>query len=33
MNYLRFYPAPWQDKNVAGSVDMGLGFIIDVKGL
>lgn len=31
MNYLRFYPAPWQDRNVAGSVDMGLGFMVLVQ--
>ncbi|MGX5574479.1 N-acetylmuramoyl-L-alanine amidase, partial [Bacillus toyonensis] len=29
---LRFYDAPsWQDKDVAGSVDVGLGFTIDEK--
>nr|WP_304362908.1 N-acetylmuramoyl-L-alanine amidase [Bacillus wiedmannii] len=29
---LRFYDAPsWQDKDVAGSVDAGLGFTIDAK--
>ncbi|EOO80162.1 hypothetical protein IIC_00008 [Bacillus cereus VD021] len=29
MNNLRFYDAPsWQDKDVAGSVDVGLGFTI-----
>lgn len=29
---LRFYDAPsWQDKDVAGSVDVGLGFRIDAK--
>lgn len=29
---LRFYDAPsWQDKDVAGSVDVGLGFTIDAK--
>ncbi|MEC3284262.1 N-acetylmuramoyl-L-alanine amidase, partial [Bacillus cereus] len=32
VNNLRFYDAPsWQDKDVAGSVDAGLGFIIDAK--
>ena len=32
MNNLRFYDAPsWQDKDVAGSVDVGLGFKIDAK--
>ncbi|PHG02593.1 N-acetylmuramoyl-L-alanine amidase [Bacillus toyonensis] len=32
INNLRFYDAPsWQDKDVAGSVDVGLGFTIDVK--
>lgn len=32
VNNLRFYDAPsWQDKDVAGSVDAGLGFTIDVK--
>ncbi|PGT74072.1 N-acetylmuramoyl-L-alanine amidase [Bacillus cereus] len=32
VNNLRFYDAPsWQDKDVAGSVDTGLGFIIDAK--
>jgi hypothetical protein len=29
---LRFYDAPsWQDKDVVGSVDVGLGFTIDAK--
>ncbi|MCQ6356392.1 N-acetylmuramoyl-L-alanine amidase [Bacillus cereus] len=29
MNNLRFYDAPsWQDKDVAGPVDVGLGFTI-----
>ncbi|PGE43453.1 N-acetylmuramoyl-L-alanine amidase [Bacillus toyonensis] len=29
---LRFYDAPsWQNKDVAGSVDAGLGFTIDAK--
>ncbi|PEE15965.1 N-acetylmuramoyl-L-alanine amidase [Bacillus cereus] len=29
VNNLRFYDAPsWQDKDVAGSVDVGLGFTI-----
>nr|WP_277818489.1 N-acetylmuramoyl-L-alanine amidase [Bacillus sp. TL12] len=29
---LRFYDSPsWQDKDVAGTVDTGLGFIIDAK--
>ncbi|HEK9103340.1 TPA: N-acetylmuramoyl-L-alanine amidase [Bacillus pseudomycoides] len=29
---LRFYDSPsWQDKDVAGSVDVGLGFIVDAK--
>ncbi len=29
---LRFYESPsWQDKDVAGTVDMGLGFAIDTK--
>lgn len=29
---LRFYDSPsWQDKDVAGSVDVGLGFTIDAK--
>lgn len=29
---LRFYDAPsWQDKDVAGTVDAGLGFTIDAK--
>ncbi|KFM99380.1 n-acetylmuramoyl-L-alanine amidase family 2 [Bacillus clarus] len=29
---LRFYDSPsWQDKEVAGSVDTGLGFTIDTK--
>ncbi len=32
VNNLRFYDTPsWQDKDVAGSVDAGLGFIIDAK--
>ncbi len=32
LNNLRFYDTPsWQDKDVAGSVDAGLGFIIDAK--
>ncbi|CAM3936523.1 N-acetylmuramoyl-L-alanine amidase [Bacillus paramycoides] len=32
VNNLRFYDAPsWQDKDVAGSVDAGLGFTIDTK--
>ncbi|PEK04784.1 N-acetylmuramoyl-L-alanine amidase [Bacillus wiedmannii] len=32
VNNLRFYDAPsWQDKDVAGSVDAGLGFAIDAK--
>ncbi|PGG90676.1 hypothetical protein CON73_15760 [Bacillus toyonensis] len=32
VNNLRFYDAPsWQDKDVAGSVDVGLGFTIDEK--
>ncbi|QWG80482.1 MULTISPECIES: N-acetylmuramoyl-L-alanine amidase [Bacillus cereus group] len=32
VNKLRFYDAPsWQDKDVAGSVDAGLGFTIDAK--
>lgn len=32
VNNLRFYDAPsWQDKDVAGSVDTGLGFAIDAK--
>ncbi|MEK9549421.1 N-acetylmuramoyl-L-alanine amidase [Bacillus thuringiensis] len=32
VNNLRFYDAPsWQDKDVAGSVDVGLGFNIDAK--
>ncbi|MED1115883.1 N-acetylmuramoyl-L-alanine amidase [Bacillus paramycoides] len=32
VNNLRFYDAPsWQDKDVAGSVDEGLGFTIDAK--
>ncbi len=32
VNNLRFYDAPsWQDKDVAGSVDVGLGFTIDGK--
>ncbi|MGG5770695.1 N-acetylmuramoyl-L-alanine amidase [Bacillus wiedmannii] len=32
VNNLRFYNAPsWHDKYVAGSVDAGLGFIIDAK--
>ncbi|MGE6847719.1 N-acetylmuramoyl-L-alanine amidase [Bacillus tropicus] len=32
VNNLRFYDAPsWKDKNVAGSVDAGLGFTIDAK--
>ncbi|MCU5682752.1 N-acetylmuramoyl-L-alanine amidase [Bacillus wiedmannii] len=32
VNNLRFYDAPsWQDKDVAGSVDAGLGFKIDEK--
>ena len=29
---LRFYDSPsWQDKNVAGTLDSGLGFTIDEK--
>ncbi len=32
VNNLRFYDTPsWQDKDVAGSVDTGLGFTIDAK--
>ncbi|PFY25199.1 N-acetylmuramoyl-L-alanine amidase [Bacillus toyonensis] len=32
VNNLRFYDAPsWQDKDVAGVVDAGLGFTIDAK--
>ncbi|EOO66994.1 N-acetylmuramoyl-L-alanine amidase [Bacillus cereus VD196] len=32
VNNLRFYDSPsWQDKDVAGSVDEGLGFTIDAK--
>nr|WP_144505672.1 N-acetylmuramoyl-L-alanine amidase [Bacillus mycoides] len=32
MNNLRFYDATsWQDKDVAGSIDVGLGFKIDAK--
>ncbi|PFS77321.1 N-acetylmuramoyl-L-alanine amidase, partial [Bacillus cereus] len=32
VNNLRFYNAPsWQDKDVEGSVDVGLGFTIDAK--
>lgn len=32
VNNLRFYDSPsWQDKDVAGTVDAGLGFTIDVK--
>ncbi|MED3391927.1 N-acetylmuramoyl-L-alanine amidase, partial [Bacillus thuringiensis] len=32
VNNLRFYDAPsWQDKDVVGSVDTGLGFTIDAK--
>jgi len=32
VNNLRFYDAlSWQDKDVAGSVDTGLGFTIDAK--
>ncbi|PGP52035.1 N-acetylmuramoyl-L-alanine amidase, partial [Bacillus cereus] len=32
VNNLRFYDAPsWQYKDVAGSVDIGLGFTIDEK--
>lgn len=32
VNNLRFYNAPsWQDKDVVGSVDVGLGFTIDTK--
>ncbi|EOO24376.1 N-acetylmuramoyl-L-alanine amidase [Bacillus cereus VD133] len=32
VNNLRFYDAPsWQDKDVAGTVDIGLGFTIDAK--
>ncbi|WP_346817378.1 N-acetylmuramoyl-L-alanine amidase [Bacillus paramobilis] len=32
VNNLRFYDAPsWQDKDVAGSVNAGLGFTIDTK--
>ncbi|MDF2020013.1 MULTISPECIES: N-acetylmuramoyl-L-alanine amidase [unclassified Bacillus (in: firmicutes)] len=32
VNNLRFYDAPsWQDKDVAGSVNTGLGFTIDAK--
>ncbi|MEC3196978.1 N-acetylmuramoyl-L-alanine amidase, partial [Bacillus cereus] len=32
VNNLRFYDSPsWQDKDVAGTVEIGLGFIIDAK--
>ncbi|PEU75489.1 N-acetylmuramoyl-L-alanine amidase, partial [Bacillus cereus] len=32
VNNLRFYDSPsWQDKDVAGSLDAGLGFTIDAK--
>ncbi|PHF99060.1 N-acetylmuramoyl-L-alanine amidase [Bacillus toyonensis] len=32
VNNLRFYDASsWQDKDVAGAVDAGLGFTIDAK--
>lgn len=32
VNNLRFYEDPsWQDKDVAGSVDAGLGFTTDAK--
>ncbi len=32
MKNLRFYEsASWQDKDVAGTVDVGLGFTIDAK--
>ncbi|MED1269603.1 N-acetylmuramoyl-L-alanine amidase [Bacillus mycoides] len=32
VNNLRFYESPsWQDKDVAGVVDAGLGFVIDTK--
>ena len=32
MDNLRFYESPsWQDKDVAGVVDKGLGFIISSK--
>ncbi|OFD41712.1 hypothetical protein BWGOE3_34920 [Bacillus mycoides] len=32
VNNIRFYDAPsWQDKDVVGSVDAGLGFTIDTK--
>lgn len=32
VNNLRFYDAPsWQDKDVAGTVDVGFGFTIDAK--
>ena len=32
VNNLRFYDAPsWQDKDVADSVDVGLGFKIDAR--
>ncbi|QUG84010.1 N-acetylmuramoyl-L-alanine amidase [Bacillus nitratireducens] len=32
VNNLRFYDAPsWQDKDVVGSVDAGVGFVIDAK--
>ncbi|WHT87157.1 N-acetylmuramoyl-L-alanine amidase [Bacillus cereus] len=32
VNNLRFYDAPsWQDRDVAGTVDVGLGFTIDAK--
>ncbi|MGE0995509.1 N-acetylmuramoyl-L-alanine amidase, partial [Bacillus sp. GMa5/2] len=32
VNNLRFYDTPsWQDKDMAGSVDAGLGFTIDAK--
>ncbi|KYG27281.1 N-acetylmuramoyl-L-alanine amidase [Bacillus gaemokensis] len=32
VNNLRFYDSPsWQDKDVAGTLDSGLGFAIDVK--
>ncbi|OAK43338.1 hypothetical protein A6285_00505 [Bacillus wiedmannii] len=32
VNNLRFYDSPsWQDKDVAGTLDVGLGFAIDKK--
>ncbi|SFQ54765.1 hypothetical protein SAMN04487920_102116 [Bacillus mycoides] len=32
INNLRFYDAPsWQNKDVAGTLDAGLGFTIDTK--